>query len=211
MNGVDLIETNLIEAPSSASDDAVVVLFLGKLEPEKGALEFAEAFIAASQKDPRLHAQMIGSGSLAERIDEAFDEAGIASRVTRVERLPHKSVLATLRSADIYVSLNRFGNLSNANLEAMRIGICMIIPAAQIETKIDLITEALLPDDAAYRISSARAVGELADSLVMLAADVGQRRRMAAAARKAAETFLMTWDERVRQELEILEAIGAGN
>ena len=38
---------------------------------------------------------------------------------------------------DIYVSMNHFGNLSNANLEAINANDCMIIPSPQKHDGID--------------------------------------------------------------------------
>ena len=48
-----------------------------------------------------------------------------------LERLPNKHVLPILKKTDIYVSLNRAGNMSNANLEAISACCCMIIPKSQ--------------------------------------------------------------------------------
>ena len=45
---------------------------------------------------------------------------------TFINRLPHEFVFNAHQISDIYVSLNRYGNLSNANLEAMKFGQAMI-------------------------------------------------------------------------------------
>ena len=51
---------------------------------------------------------------------------------------------------DIYVSMNHFGNLSNANLEAINANDCMIIPSPQKENGIDDYTSKLLGDAVVY-------------------------------------------------------------
>src|SRR5690606_36814161 len=128
--------------------DRTIVTFLGKLEQEKGALEFADGFLRAWRQDPdRLHALVVGSGALAGPLRDRFAAAGAAGALTLVERLPHPQVMAALARADIYVSLNRLGNLSNANLEAMMSGKAMIFPRAQPATGIDVVTDKLVPPD----------------------------------------------------------------
>jgi hypothetical protein len=47
----------------------------------------------------------------------------------------------------IYVSLNKLGNLSNANLESFMAGLCVVIPEADPTEGVDVATDALFPGE----------------------------------------------------------------
>lgn len=194
---------------ANLSAQAVVVASVGKLEPEKGALPFIRAFLEAAGREPRLHALVVGTGSERDAVAALVARAGAAARVTMVDRLAHADVMAALGRADIYVSLNRLGNLSNANLEAMRTGIATIIPRAQPDTGIDVATDALFPPDALWRIDGTDDREGLVAALLALAADPAGRARRAALVRAAAERFAWTWQARLDAECAILEAVAA--
>lgn len=212
INGIDRSE-GADTAPEIAAiaGDKTVVLSVGKLEPEKGALQFAEGFLKAwRQRSESLHALIVGAGQLRGLIRALFEEAGAVSAVTMVERLPHKQVLGALDRADIYVSLNRLGNLSNANLEAMMTGQCMVVPAAQPTLGIDVVTDTILPPETALRIRSTDDISGLADALIRLDRNPDERTSRGTAAAAAAEQHFYGWDGRIGYELALLRAVAAG-
>lgn len=206
---------NGIDPPRSEADESAsppiempagrtIVLFLGKLEPAKGALEFADAFVAAARRGAEnLHAVMIGTGSLAEPVAERFERAGLRDRATLVPRLAHAAVMRVLARADIYVSLNRLGNLSNANLEAFATGVAVIMPRSQPALGIDLATDRLIPENCAVRIASTDDIEGLAEAIGTLARDPARRLAMGGAVKEAVAD-IGTWDARIDREMALL-------
>lgn len=209
LNGVDKSENNNDCHPevTKISPDAIVVTFLGKLESAKGIEEFSDAFLASFKKNQNLHGLIIGSGSLEDKVRGKFDQAGLTSNVTFLKRLPHSQVLGALSRSDIYISLNRYGNLSNANLEAMRVGVAMIMPEAQEEIGVDLARDALIPSEYVVHVKSSSDLLGIENSILDLASDQGKRQFMAAGMKRLAESKLDTWENRVNLEIEILEKI----
>lgn len=210
LNGVD--RPTRAETPDTRlpADDGTktIVMFLGKLEPAKGIREFTDGFIKAWQHAPgALHALVIGSGSLAEYVRLTFAAAGAGNALTQIDKLPHDQVGGAFARADVYVSLNKLGNLSNANLEAMRIGKPMIIPQSQSDIGVDVATDGLMPPDTIIRIPSASDTEALAKAILLLHSDEGERKRRAARIAATAECFLCSWHERVRREIDMLETI----
>ena len=211
INGVDALNTETVSDPRilNIPVEAIVVMFLGKLEHEKGALQFAQGFVAAVRSNPQLHALIVGTGSLKEEMVGILERADIINNVTLIERLPHGQVMSALKRADIYVSLNRFGNLSNANLEAMRAGVAMIFPGSQPCTGIDLATDAIIPSHVVKRIASADDVEGLQNAL-----DSPCPTRQTNVLRwrqqyKASQANMIgDWSTRTKNELEILRSIG---
>lgn len=212
INGIDRAE-GVDTAPEIAAIPAgkTVVLSVGKLEPEKGALQFAEGFLEAWRQRPEtLLALIVGTGQYRDRIRAMAEAAGAAGSVTMIDRLPHKQVLGALERADIYVSLNRLGNLSNANLEAMMTGQCMVFPKAQPALGIDVVTDAILPPGAALRIDSTDDISGLAAALIRLDDNPDERASRGAAAEAAARQHLYGWDRRIGHELAMLRAVATG-
>jgi glycosyltransferase involved in cell wall biosynthesis len=214
INGVDPLPEasgSVHPALEALPQDKTVVLSVGKLEKAKGADCFVEAFLKAWAQDPtQLHALVVGTGSLDQALQQRVAEAGASEAVTFIPRLPFAQVAEARRRSDIYVSLNRLGNLSNANLEAMLLGQCMVFPQAQPESGIDVATDGLIPADAVARIPHAGDTDALAAVLLALHRDPAERQRMGAAIRQAAEGFLGSWERRIGWELSLIERLGRG-
>ena len=67
-----------------------------------------------------------------------------------LRNIPHNEVMQLHSISDIYISTNKDGNLSNANLEAISANKCMIIPHKRHKENIDIETELLLKDTVLY-------------------------------------------------------------
>jgi glycosyltransferase involved in cell wall biosynthesis len=209
INGVPetTIPDDVDERLQGISNSRVVILFLGSLEPSKGPIEFVDAFLDARQKcNAHLHALIVGAGSLEDQIRTRIAESRAINDVTFIDRLAHSQVLAAQDRADIYVSLNRFGNLSNANLEAICMGAAMVIPCSQPKTGVDLITDSMIPKDAAWRINSSDDHTGLVAALTCLADAPEQRHAMSDAINDVAK-LLSNWSQRIDQEMTVLSEL----
>ncbi len=212
LNGVDRPDPSDLDPGEYAAaipEDAVVVGFLARLHPHKGCLEFAEAFIRAATKTPGLHALVIGDGPLRREMEERFDVAGVGTAVTFTNRIGHHDILSALSRVDIYVSLNRLGNLSTANLEALRLGKCVIMPRASGSTGVDEVTERLLPDDAVVHVPAVEDTDAIADAIVRLRENPKMRMQLSERTKKIADELIPTWDERIEREFAVLESTAA--
>lgn len=212
LNGLDRLAASAPPpAVAAIPPDRTVVMFLGKLEPEKGAMEFTEGFLAAHSEAQGLHALIVGAGRLSDAVRRRFSEAGASDALTQIDRLPHGEVAAALGRADIYVSLNRLGNLSNANLEAMLAGKAMVIPVSQPDTGVDTATDTLVPADALRRIPSASDTVALAGAILDLHLDPDERIRLGRRIAGLIGEASGTWNERIGVEIALLQRIAAGD
>ncbi len=83
-------------------------------------------------------------------------------------RKQQKKILYYFQQSDIYVSLNKLGNLSNTVLEAMAVGNCILMLGKDKETHTDESTERLVPDDVVIRINRQNIVNDLTNKLIDL-------------------------------------------
>jgi hypothetical protein len=147
---------------------------------------------------------MIGTGSLYENVRAFVYGKNAGHAFTFIDRLPHDQIPEAHRRAHIYVSLNQLGQLSNANLEAMAMGACMIIPEAQLERGIDEATQNFISNTAVVRIPWDGQEEALASAIQSLAESANKRRMLSNNLKGVVKHLIPTWDERVALELSII-------
>lgn len=208
INGVDLISkkdnTNYFSGISSSK---TVFLFVGKLTAAKGVMEFLKGFVVLQKKyTGKVHALIIGAGELKGKLDQLVKINNIHNDVTIISHLPHSKIMEAYKISDVYVSLNRFGNLSVANLEAMKSGMCVVFPKSQLDSFVDLVTDELIPEDSAVRINSTDDIDDLTKALEYLYLNPDQQKKYRVKMTKVA-SFIPSWDERIKNEFNILNQL----
>ena len=192
-------------------DKRPLVLFIGRLEANKGCDEFVTAMITLLRARPgAARAAVVGTGSQYEALAARVNAEGMAGDILLTGAIPHSEVGAYLHLASIYVSLNQFGNLSNANLEAIVAGKCMILPEADPATHTDEITERLLPRDVIARLARDDLVGGLVKVLRELLDRPQEIARRAAATTALGHRLLDSWDARIATEMAIIRGNSSG-
>ncbi len=209
LNGVDprLPDRQAVAriARSHGKDGSPVVLFIGRLEWNKGCREFVEGVLDVLSRRPgSLRAVLVGDGSLHEELTRCIAAARAEDQVLLAGSVPHEEVAAWLARADVYVSLNHLGNLSNANLEAIAAGKCMIILDADPQTHTDTETARLIPDSVVLRINRGDMVRNLAWTLESLLDTPERIASYAAAASRLGKELLQPWDQRIETETDLI-------
>jgi glycosyltransferase involved in cell wall biosynthesis len=215
LNGVDRpnADRGAVEALRRhyGCDGKPIIGVVGRLEPSKGCEDFVEALVRLEALRPgSFSGLVVGDGLLRPQLERRVAEAGLSSRVRFAGAVPHDAVAAHLGAFDVYVSLNRFGNLSNANLEAMASGLCTIVVAGEPREHIDEATDRLVPASVVQRVARDGLTEGLARALASLLDQPGEIARRAGATKQLAATLLSDWNERVAHEISlILAAAGA--
>ena len=182
-----------------------VVLFVGRLEWNKGCSEFVEAMIALVGRRPEAaDALVVGAGSLGPTLEAAVAAAGLGARIRFTGALAHEDVACAFAAAAVYVSLNRLGSLSNANLEALAAGRCTVVLEPDPVAHVDEETEAMLPRDAVLRVPRRDTAAALARLLDRLLADPARIAAHEAATRRLADRLLESWAVRIAREVGII-------
>lgn len=182
------------------------VLFLGKLEPHKGAIEFTRALITAiNLKQNTFFGVIIGFGSEKKTILELLKHEKLLDHFYFIERLPHSQILRAQKQMDIYVSLNKLGNFSNANLEAMRVGSCIVMPLNLPPIGEDLVIKKFLPIGSYGSIPHVHDVELLGKKLVYLQENKEVREKMKTEILDFSEDFISNWQDRVQKEMNLLK------
>jgi glycosyltransferase involved in cell wall biosynthesis len=165
--------------PTQAFGDGINVLYAGRLTREKGADLLADAFLAARERDPRLHLVLAGGGP-----EEGALRERLGAHATFLGWLEGDALAGAYASADLFLFASRTDTFGQVLLEAQASGLPIVAVAEGGPCSIvaDGVTGLLRPADATA----------LADAVVALAADPGARAQLAAAARGAVAE--RTWE-----------------
>ncbi len=182
--GVDLGRFSPAMGDPASFPGEVSVLYAGRLTREKGADLLADAFLAARQRDPRLHLVLAGGGPEEEALRERLGE-----HATFLGWLEGEALARAYASADLFLFASRTDTFGQVLLEAQASGTPVIAVAEGGPTSIvqDGVTGRLCPADA----------DALAGAVVELASDESQRERLAAAALDAVRG--RTWERALEQ------------
>ena len=185
-----------------------VVLFLGRLEAYKGAVEFIEAAITMLRTIPDgADVVVVGDGPLRGEMEARVNMAGLAERIRFAGAQPHARVNLYLNAADVYVSTNMYGNLSNANLEAVAAGACLVLPTSDPSLPLDTVTDRLIPPETAERYDRNALPGSLADALCRLVQSPGEIAARRAQTRALAQKIIRPWSEVVATDIALLKSV----
>jgi 1,2-diacylglycerol 3-alpha-glucosyltransferase len=105
-NGIDLERirhpaTEITRAELGIDDDASVLIYCGRLGPEKNVDFLLEAFRGVSEAVPGAHLVLVGGGPAAPRLQE---QACTCERVHFVGQVPYGAVAGYLAIADVFVT-----------------------------------------------------------------------------------------------------------
>ncbi|MFZ1022059.1 MAG: glycosyltransferase family 4 protein [Halobacteriota archaeon] len=101
---------------------APVVGYFGRLDAEKGVLNFVEALPKALETRPDLRALIIGEGNLEDEIRTLVDREPLRSKVTLKTWVPHAEIPLYLAKLKLLVLPSYTEGLPNVVLEAMACG-----------------------------------------------------------------------------------------
>jgi len=172
------------------------VLYLGRLEAEKGVFDVLEGFRTVAD---RAELVMVGSGSAAPDIRAWVDENGLTERVRLTGRLEGIDKARILESASVFVLASRSEGLPVAMLEAMAAGLPVVV------TDVGGISEVVVPGRNGWLLSDPSFVGRaLSEALgnPSLCRQMGARN-------KAQVTGFEATVIAARMEMAYLRALGA--
>ncbi len=170
---------------TAGTEGPINVLYAGRITHEKGADLLAGAFLAARERDPRLHLVLAGDGPERERLSER-----VGKHASFLGWQRGADLARTYASADIFLFPSATDTFGQVILEAQASGLPVLAVAAggPLELVQDGVTGLLRDADSV----------QLADALVALAGSPALRKRLATAALGAVRE--RTW-ERALQRL----------
>ncbi len=103
-----------------------VILFIGRLVPEKRPLQMLSLFQTLQKKDPTYKLLFVGKGVMEEEVQGYIESKLPAGSVKRILQIPNKDIWELYRLADCFVNMNLQEIFGMAILEAMYYG-CKVV------------------------------------------------------------------------------------
>lgn len=107
-NGIDFAHfTNaptLTRAEIGLPEDAVVLMYVGRLSPEKNLAFLLRAFFGVATAFPQAFLAIVGSGHEMENLHDQAEHSGLADRVKFFGKVEYTQVPAYMRVADAFVT-----------------------------------------------------------------------------------------------------------
>ncbi|MGI8902795.1 MAG: glycosyltransferase [Solirubrobacteraceae bacterium] len=110
-----------LRTPGLLPDDAVNVLYAGRLTKEKGVELLAGAFLAARRRNPRLHLVLAGGGPEQEQLAQALGE-----HATFLGWLEGEALARAYASADVFLFASATDTFGQVILEAQASGLPVV-------------------------------------------------------------------------------------
>lgn len=187
-----------------------IFLFVGRLSEDKGYLDFIDGFAKAIHSGANSYGIMVCGGSDISTVSSAVDSLGLSNVLKIIQSVPHSDMPLFYCGSDVYVSLNRYGNLSNTVLEAFKSNCAVGMLEPDYSQEIDVFTDDFVPQNSAIRLSRA----ETSESLSRLIIDLAYNPQKIVNYRENAQKFsnerLWSWEDRLSFEADILNAVAHG-
>lgn len=169
INGVDDLSTNKLYKKSKLNifkNNFLTLIFIGRFSNDKGILEFIRTLIKLKQKLIKVNSIIIGDGPLKDQVIKIIKENNLKN-IYITGQIDHSKVYTFLKIADIYISLNKIGNLSNTVLEAFNSKKCIAVLDECKKTKRDISTKNFFKNNLIY-IDRNDIVNDLTKKITML-------------------------------------------
>jgi 1,2-diacylglycerol 3-alpha-glucosyltransferase len=126
-NGIDLspfqAPANRTRAQAGLPEQVVVLMYLGRLGPEKNLAFLIRAFAGVAAACPAVVLVLVGDGPETDNLRDQVQKAGLASRVFFLGQVPYSEVPAYLRLADVFVTASQTEVHPLSLIEAMAAGL----------------------------------------------------------------------------------------
>jgi glycosyltransferase involved in cell wall biosynthesis len=180
---------------------AHLVLYLARLVDWKRPDSFVRvAARVRAQTSRRVAFVVAGDGPERERCEALAKSLDLERDVYFVGAIPHAHIPDAMATADVFVATSRHSNRSIAVCEALVCG----KPVAAFDTGQ---THAVVRDGETGRLVQDGNEFALAAAIVEMLGDDEGRREMGRLARAFAQTHFIDWEERVEQEIRVLETL----
>lgn len=177
---VPLIRLELVERYHLPAD-AILCTTAGRLVWAKGYDDLINAFAILSQQNSRLHCLIAGDGELMPELQKMISDGGLQQRVQLIGYQEHETILAMVKSSDVFVMPSKHEGTPIALLEAAALG-CPIVAS-----RCGGIPELVADEEHALLVPAGEPQA-LAAALQRLSSDKALAERLAKRAQKRIET-----------------------
>ncbi len=174
-----------------------VVLFVGRLEPEKNLFTLLEAFTEVARAVPESRLILVGDGELRQPLTAFAQRLNLTGQVTFTGALPHDQIPAVMKSATVFALPSFYEGFPKVLIEAQAAGVPLVVsddPHLR-DTVDETCALTFPPDDAA----------QLAACLIRALSDEGLRQQLREAGERRVQQF--DWDAMAQRDVACYQEV----
>lgn len=204
LNGVDF-SSKIIKGKNKPQK--LNLIFVSRLEYIKNPLLLIDSIkdLPPNLKN-KIHLRIVGDGSLMQGIKSRIAQYNLSKVIELVGKVPHNSVHSYFAESDLFISINEQGSISNASLEALKAGVVLFLVESK---KTRSQSEYVLPEGSVLRAQITNFTQVLKSSLEQFITEPNTLQNYKNKSKSISENIL-SWNERINNELVLIEGIVLG-
>lgn len=205
MNGINNFSySSTSEKKSDIPKNLPILLFNGRHSEDKGILEFVNTIFSLIEEGEKFYTIILGNGKFYEEILNMINSRDLKN-ILLTGAIANQKVYTYYKLSDVYISLNKLGNLSNTVLEAIQAEKCIITLDQSDNSTKDKETKKFLLDSVIYinRENIENDLKKILKTIIDDSSIIETKKNKI----KNVKTKLMTWEERINYEIEIISKI----
>lgn len=169
-------ERIILRSQLGLSETEIVLLFVGRLAPEKELPVLIGAFHLVIQSSPATRLVLIGNGPERQMAEDLVAELGLQPHVTFAGVQPHSAIPLWLKAADVFTLVSSLEGFSCSLVEAMSAGLPSVVSDIPANAQ-------LIESGEEGMLTKLRDSRDLANGFLHLIESRSERERMGKAAR----------------------------
>ena len=182
------------------ASDAVIMMSVGRLSPEKNLERVVAGFALAAARVPALELVFVGDGPSRTELEEQVARAGVTGRVHFSRQVTRGALGGVFAAADFVVSFSARTNMTNGIVEAMASG----VPPVALDTGN---TSAVVRHERTGLLVIDPSAESIAAAMCRLATNGELRMRLGEAAREFVRDEFDRVEERLAREVDLVISI----
>ena len=183
------------------ASDAVIMMSVGRLSPEKNLDRVVSGFAHAAARVPALELVFVGDGPSKRELEKQVSSAGVNGRVHFAGPVTRGALGEVFAAADFVVSFSTRTNMTNSIVEAMASGVPPVVLDAGS-------TSAVVRHERTGLLVGDPSVESIAAAMCRLAKNGDLRVRLGEAAREFVKEEFERVEERLVREVDLVVSIG---
>ena len=208
LNGVDKLNKKesikTLKRTYLIPENMPVFLFLSRLSKDKGIIDFMDVICELQKSRVDFYTIIVGDGECYNEVKKTIKKHSLKN-VVLSGSVSHSNIYDYYQVSDIYISLNKIGNLSNTILEAVNTGKCIVTLSKSNKSLKDFSTYEFFNEAALYVNRD-----NIKETLTKVMMNLIDTPKLIANKKKEVvkcQDKLITWNTRIEKEIKLLKAL----
>lgn len=208
LNGVDKLNKkesiNTLKTDYLIPENMPVFLFLSRLSKDKGIMDFIDVICELQKSRVDFFTLIVGDGEYYKEVEKKIKKHSLKN-VLLSGAVCHNNIYDYYQVSDVYISLNKIGNLSNTVLEAVNSGKCIITLSKSNKPLRDFSTNEFFKEAALYvnRDNIKETLTKVMLNLIDTPELIIKKKKEVV----SCQSKLITWHTRIEKEIKLLEGL----